>query len=304
MRLDIHQHVWTEPLLDALGRRRCFPFVHRSDGLTVLHSAGERSYVIDVAAESADRRSQRLIEDQVDLAVVAISSPIGIETLEHEVARELISSHLDGALALGEGFAAWGPVPIRAPDPAEVDEVLARGCIGVSLPAGALAGPEALEQIFPVLERVQSHAVPLFVHPGGPSAPGGHEASLNEPLWWRALTDYVTQMQAAWLTFAAYGRRELPRLATVFAMLAGGAPLLSERLATRGGPAIDLLDPLTFYDTSSYGSETIATIARWVGSRQLVYGSDRPVVEPARTGREPELMDNAAELMARTEVPV
>jgi hypothetical protein len=96
----------------------------------------------------------------------------------------------------------------------------------------------------------------------------------------------------------------MPRLAAVFAMLAGGAPLLSERLATRGGPAIDLLDPLTFYDTSSYGPETIATIARWVGSRQLVYGSDRPVVEPARTGREPELMNNAAELLARTEVTV
>ena len=44
-------------------------------------------------------------------------------------------------------------------------------------------------------------------------------------------------MQAAWLTFATHGRRELPRLRVVYAMLAGGGPLLSERLATRGGPA-------------------------------------------------------------------
>jgi predicted TIM-barrel fold metal-dependent hydrolase len=80
-------------------------------------------------------------------------------------------------------------------------------------------------------------------------------------------------------------------------MLAGGAPLLSERLATRGGPAIDLADPLTFYDTSSYGPRMIETMARWVGPQQLVFGSDRPVVEPVFTGRERELMLSAARVL-------
>jgi hypothetical protein len=295
MRVDIHQHVWTEPLLDALARRQCFPFVRHSDGLTVLHSAGERSYVIDVAAETA--RSERLGADGLDLAVVAISSPIGIEALEPDVASELIDCHLDGVLALGDGFAAWGPFPTRAPDPDIVDELLGRGCVGVSVPAGALAGPETLEHVFPMLERVQSRGAPLFVHPGGATAPGCHEASLREPLWWRALTDYVSQMQAAWLTFAGYGRRKLPTLTAVFAMLAGGGPLLSERLAARGGPEIDVHDPLTFYDTSSYGPQTVEAIARWVGARQLVYGSDLPVIDPVVTGREAELMANAAGLV-------
>ena len=43
-------------------------------------------------------------------------------------------------------------------------------------------------------------------------------------------------MQAAWLTFQAHGRRELPRLRVVFAMLAGGAPTLVERLPARADP--------------------------------------------------------------------
>ncbi|MFZ0041062.1 MAG: hypothetical protein WAK93_07135 [Solirubrobacteraceae bacterium] len=298
MRVDLHQHFWTEPLLDALAARKCFPFVDRPDGLTVLHSAEERPYVIDVTADSERRRTERLSDVGADLAVVAISSPIGIETLEHEVASELIAAHLDGVFALGDRFAVWGPVALDTPSPSEVDDVLARGCIGVSLPAGALAGPQALEHIYPVLERVQSRGVPLFVHPGGVSAPG-HEASLDEPLWWRALTDYVSQMQAAWLTFAAYGRRELPRLAVVFAMLAGGAPMLAERLATRGGPTLDLRDPLTFYDTSSYGERMVETMADWVGYQQLVYGSDQPVVQPTPLGRDRELMTNGAELLSR-----
>jgi predicted TIM-barrel fold metal-dependent hydrolase len=304
MTVDLHQHVWTTPLLDALARRDCLPFVRRAGGLTVLHGGGELPYVVDTAAESAHRRAQLLEADGLQRAVVALSSPIGIEALPRDAAAELISAHLDGVLALGARFAAWGPIPVHEPDPADVDEVLRRGCAGVSVPAGALAGRQALEVLGPALERVQSHRVPLFVHPGGVSGSATHEAPLTDPLWWRALTDYVSQMQAAWLTFATHGRRELPRLTVVFGMLGGGAPLQSERLATRGGPVVDLRDPLTFYDTSSYGPGLVDAMADWVGAAQLVYGSDRPVVEPVRCGREHTLMVNAARVMAAVEAPV
>src|ERR1700722_14062631 len=159
MHVDIHQHVWTEPLLDALAARECLPFVRRADGLTVLHCGGELPYVIDTAAESADRREQLLRADGLHRAAGALSSPIGIEALPHEVALEVISAHLDGVLVLGERFSAWGPIPIESPDPGEVDGVLARGCVGVSLPACALAGRDALDALGPVLERVQAHGV-------------------------------------------------------------------------------------------------------------------------------------------------
>ena len=62
-------------------------------------------------------------------------------------------------------------------------------------------------------------------------------------------------------------------------MLAGGAPLHGERLAARGGPADALADARVFYDTSSYGARTIDALVRCVGIDQLVYGSDRPVVD-------------------------
>jgi hypothetical protein len=295
MRTDLHQHVWTEPLLDALTARRCAPFVRRSDGLTVLHCPGELPCLIDEAAESPAARARLLAADRLDQVVVAISTPIGIEMLAPELADELIAAHLDGVLALGQDFRAWGPIPAREPEPRGVDAVLARGCVGISLPAAALADRSALESALPALAHVQARGVPLFVHPGGFAI---REACLDDPLWWTALTDYVSQMQAAWLTFGAFGRRELPRLRVLFAMLAGGAPLLAERLAARGGPAIDLRDPETFYDTSSYGPVILEAMARWVGHAQLVYGSDRPVIEPVPTGREVELMNNSGALLA------
>jgi 6-methylsalicylate decarboxylase len=139
--------------------------------------------------------------------------------------------------------------------------------------------------------------VPLFVHPGGVASRDAREAPLNEPLWWRALTDYVAQMQAAWLTFVGLGRREHPALRVVFPMLAGGAPLLSERLAARGGPSIELRDPLTFYDCSSYGPVAVGATVDRVGAGQLVYGSDRPVVEPVDSGQDRAWQENGARLL-------
>jgi hypothetical protein len=41
----------------------------------------------------------------------------------------------------------------------------------------------------------------------------------------------------------------------------------------------------------------VEAMARWVGPTQLVYGSDRPVIEPVPTGREVELMNNSGALL-------
>jgi len=298
VRLDVHQHVWTAPLLEALARRRSLPFIDRSEGRTVLHSANERPYVIDVDGEAPERRAELLARDRLDAAIVALSSPIGIEALPRESAAELIDAQLAGVSALGERFAAWGPLALEECDPDDVDALLARGCVGISLPAGALSGVDAMEALGPVLARIAERHVSLFVHPGPASRNDAREAAPTEPPWWRALTDYVTQMQAAWLTLAALSRRDHPDLIVVFSMLAGGAPLLSERLATRGGPDVDLRDPRIFYDTSSYGAATIEAMAQRVGAGQLIYGSDRPVVEPVATARDASLQVNGARLLA------
>ena len=297
-RTDVHQHVWTAPLLDALAARERLPFVRRSGGIAVLHCVGEQAWAIDLVSETPRGRADLVREDGLDQALIALSSPIGIEALPREEARELIDAHLDGVTELGPEFTAWGPLPLDRPDPHDVDGLIARGCAGVSVAAGALADPTALDRIGAGLERAQRLGAPVFVHPG--PAPGLHlpQPSLDQPLWWPALTTYVAEMQAAWLTFVTIGRREHPRLRILFAMLAGGAPLLSERLAVRGGPPIELRDPLTFYETSSYGPVAIQAMADRVGAGQLLYGSDRPVIEPVpAAGWDMTLQANAAQFV-------
>lgn len=298
MLIDIHQHIWTPPLVQRLAARECWPFVTREHGVTVLHCAGEQPWVIDLAGEAPARRIAELDADGVGIAVIAPSSPIGIEALARAESLELISAHLDGVAALGSRFAAWGPIALDRPDPDDVDRLLARGCVGISLPAGALAGPGPATSLAPVLARVAAHGVPLFVHPG--LAPGARPpaGALGDPLWWPALTHYVAQMQAAWLTIMTSGRREHPTLTVVFAMLAGGAPLQHERLSARGCPPVDLRDTRVFYDTSSYGRAMIDALALQVGEAQLVYGSDRPVIDPVHSGHEEVHAGNAAALLS------
>jgi len=290
MKTDIHQHLWTEPLVQALAQRPEFPFVRDEHGLTVLFLAGERPYVIELASEAPARRAELVGHDGLDTALLCLSSPLGIESLPRAQAQPLLDAYHEGALALGEPFGVWGAIALDDPDPDDVDRALHRGCVGISLPAGALAGVDQLARVQPLLARLSSLGAPLFVHPGAAAAPGACASSLGDPLWWPALTHYVADMHAAWLAFLHVGRAEHPELKIVFAMLAGLAPLHAERLAARGGP--DRLsptqpahDPLVFYDTSSYGLTAIGALTEAIGwPGQLLYGSDRPVVEPTLLG--------------------
>jgi 6-methylsalicylate decarboxylase len=299
MHIDVHQHVWTAPLQEALSRRSSLPLIASQDGLSTVHCCGELPYVLDTESELTVNRTALLDRDGLDAAIIAISSPIGIEALAREEALELIDAHLRGVQQLGPRFGAWGPLVTDRPEPDDVDRLAELGCIGISIAAGAIATTAKLQALTPTLSRVSEVGLALFIHPGRGHGDLIAHPGLDEPLWWRALNDYVFGMQAAWLAWVSTGRREHPELTVIFAMLAGLAPLQAERLATRGGPPFDLRDPNTFYDTSSYGPDAITSVNGVVSSAQLLYGSDRPVLEPLRTGHDSGLKTNAGRLFAR-----
>ncbi len=285
--VDVHQHLLSEPLIAELARRQKSPRLIRQGRDWTFRLDGEPDSVLSLAATDVALRGEELRRDDIDRAFVALSSALGIETLPADEALPLLEAHHLGIDELPGHFGGWGAVQLEAPAPGDVDAVIARGCVGVSLPATALATPGALERVGPLLAQLEVHDAPLFVHPG-PVAPTG-QATASLPVWWPALTDYVAQMQAAWFAFLHAGRRAHPRLRVLFAMLAGGAPLQLERFAARSGTVVPAPDPLVFYDTSSYGPRMIEATIAAVGVPQLVYGSDRPVVA------DPPVLDAALE---------
>jgi predicted TIM-barrel fold metal-dependent hydrolase len=171
---DVHQHLWTESLLDALAARDRLPFVTRSDGTAIVHCAGEQAYAIDLTTENAASRARLARDEGLDLVLIAPSSPIGMECLPRAEAHELIEAHLAGVEDAGEPFQTWGPVALDQPDADDVDDLLARGCVGISLPAGGLSTPDDLDHLEPVIARAAKLDAPVFVHPGpGLGRPSG-----------------------------------------------------------------------------------------------------------------------------------
>ncbi len=275
--IDVHQHVWPEEVLRGLEQRSAAPYArYASDSAWEITLAGEPSFTVSAESHGVESRAGAVLEDTtLDRAIVALSSPVGIEALPVGEATPLLDAWDAAARRLPATLEPWAAVCLEDPDPARVTAALDAGAVGLCLPGRALTSPQRIERLGPILELLERRLAPLFVHPG----PGSGAVAD----WWSSVTDYVAELHAAWHAFAAWGRPAHPQLRVVFAALAGLAPLHSERSAARGGPAFPEPDPLVFYEPSSYGARALRAMTAAVGISQLVHGTDEPVVAPPRT---------------------
>jgi hypothetical protein len=268
VRTDLHQHLWPAPFLEALRARRHPP---RLRGW-ILELAGQPPFAVDPEAHDPERRAALAASDGDELVCVAPSAALGLDRLPAEESAELAAAWLEGALALPRPFAAWATAGIREPDPYALQDALDRGAIGLELAADALAAPGAFERLAPLLDILGDR--PLLVHPG-PAPP----QPASRPGWWAPVVPYVLHLHAAWWAWADGGRRRFPRLPVCFVALAGLGPLHGERHRSRGGRG-GAVDPLTFVETSSYGTQAIDAVIRVLGIDVVCHGSDRPYAEP------------------------
>jgi 6-methylsalicylate decarboxylase len=280
VQIDVHQHLWPEPLVAELARRREAPRLRRRRDGWVVEVRGEPAATVDLADHDPDGRAHQVRADGLDRAYVSLSSALGIEALAPDAARPLLDAWHRGAAALPTVFGAWAAACLSEPDPADLASLLESGFAGACLPAEALTGPAGLERCGPLLELLAERGAPLLIHPGpAPEtlpSPGTAGSTTALPSWWPAVTRYVAAMNAAWHAFAIFGRPAHPRLRVCFVMLAGLGPLHRERLLARGGRPV--ADRDVFLDTSSYGPRAADAVIRELGVDALVYGSDRPVL--------------------------
>jgi hypothetical protein len=301
MRVDIHQHLWSEEFVAALRARAAPPLL---DGWR-LRLAGEPDFVVDPRDHDPARRAAELAADGTDRALVSLSSPLGVEHLPPAEARPLLDAYHAGAARLPAPFGAWAAACVTDPDPDALAAVLDAGFVGLQLPATALADAAGYARCAPLLTVLAARRKPLLVHPGpatvaapggaakgaaaraaasdamaGGAAPGDAAPGGAAPGWWAAMVPYVTQMHAAWFAYRTHGRHANAGLRVCFCMLAGLAPLHHERAAARGAPD-GAGDSDVWVETSSYGPEAIAAVARVLGAGAIVRGSDRPYAAPS-----------------------
>lgn len=277
MQIDVHQHLWPAPFVAALRGRLEAP---RLDGW-VLHLPGQPPYRLDPSHHNVEARTARAVADGDTLVCVAPSAALGLDRLPSTEAEELAAAWLECALGLPPPFRAFAmPTTPRA-----LERALAAGAIGLELGADLLAAPGGLGRLAPLLAVLNAAARPLLVHPGPP----GIEDWTGRPGWWAPVVPYVAQLNAAWWAWTEGGRERFPRLPVCFAALAGLGPLHGERQRARGGAA-GTVDPLTFVETSTYGTLAVDAVVRVLGIDVVCRGSDRPYAAPV----EPRLGSEAA----------
>ena len=270
---DVHQHLWPEPVLRVLEGRTSPPRARWEGERWRIDLAGEPSFHVNPAEHDLGAREAGL---EVDRALVALSSPVGAEGLEVRDALAVVAAWHEATAALPARFGWWAASPAALPAAEEVSiarQALSDGAAGVCVPATRLAIPDGAPAVLPLLDAVADAGAPVFIHPGPVPGRGG------QPAWWAPATGYVAQQHAAWHVFHTLVRPELPSLRAIFALLAGLAPLHTERTIRRGGGVTEsvLADQLSFYDTSSYGPRAVRALATAVGIGQLVHGTDYPV---------------------------
>jgi 6-methylsalicylate decarboxylase len=254
---DMHQHLWPEQLIDALAERRSPP--HLRDRTLVLE---EGEYEIDPAVYGADACLANLDRAGIDVAVVSCPPTLGIDELDDAEADELRRAYHEGARA---AVAASGG-RLLALSMGRLED----GFVGAMVAADDLAD---LERLAPAFDELERSAAFVMVHPGASNPPRG------APAWWAPIVDYTAQMQRAYAAWLAEGVDRWPDLRIVFSILAGGAPFQLERMQARGFDIGRSLHPTIFLEASSYGRRALELCLATFGARQVVYGSDSPVID-------------------------
>ncbi|HEX4678185.1 MAG TPA: hypothetical protein VH210_03115 [Gaiellaceae bacterium] len=247
MRIDFHQHVWTDEFRSALERRSHPPYL-RGRRL-VLPLGGP--FDVDPNAYSPEERLAALDRAGLDAAIVSLP-PTMEPTPEladpwNESAQQLAAQSNGRLIPLAYGEARPGFLGAIAAAPDLLD----------------------LDSAAPLLGRLETQNQILFVHPG-PAAPFSSS-------WWAPGVAYTAQLQAAYATWVASGVARWPELRVVFALLAGGAPFQLERLIRRGLDPRTPFAPNMWFETSSYGERALELTLQTFGAGRLVFGSDAPV---------------------------
>ena len=260
MRYDLHQHLWTAPLVDALRRRDALPFARRAGADTVLMLPGESPAAIDAAPESVERRLRTATSDGVDRILVALSSPVGIESLPRREAEPLLDAWEEGLSSLPPVFGAWGALALRGAAPARGRRRCSTAASPASrMPAGAIATPTGLGMLLPVLRRLEERGAPLFVHPGpSPWRPPARARVRDARMV--AGADAVRRRHAGGVAFL-HDRRPAassPSCRSCSRCSRAARRCTAERLAARGGPANRGID----------SSDVLRHLLVWPGRRR------------------------------------
>src|SRR3954466_15759128 len=128
---DVHQHLWTEGLVEALARRRREPCVRRDGRGWRVRLAGEPDSAFGPATHDPAQRLRSSRAAGLDRVLVCSSLPLGTGALPGDQAPPALGARHAGVRDAGGGFGLWGSVPLDGGASRDVDDLLDGGAVGI-----------------------------------------------------------------------------------------------------------------------------------------------------------------------------
>src|SRR6478672_623751 len=92
---DLHQHLWPEPFVNTLRKRRNAPRLVRNDLTTA-----EGRFTVDLHDHEPETRLELLDRDGLDVAVLSLQPSLGLDALPDEDRAELEEAWAEAAREL------------------------------------------------------------------------------------------------------------------------------------------------------------------------------------------------------------
>ena len=259
---DVHQHLWPESFIAALRARESPPLLTGTELVT-----GEGRFDLDLESHVAATRLRALDDDEVDVAVLSLQPSLGLGLLEPDDCRQLEETWVEGMRALVAAsngrFVALSPGRPRD------------GFFGVSVGSSVLVD---LDRHAAVLDAAALSDVVLFVHPDA-----GARTDPSRPAWWEWVVGYPARMQAAYLSWLAFGRERWPTFASCSPCLPEAARSSSSGWRAAGSTSVPRSIRTCTSTSPRTGAAQSSSASRRSACNQLAYGSDTPVIDSRPT---------------------
>jgi predicted TIM-barrel fold metal-dependent hydrolase len=276
MIVDWHCHWIPQPLADAMTKAS-IPF----------HAQGQ---VTDWGPRLANLESLG-----IGRQVLSLPGLFGIDNLPIELSLPLVRTFNDSTAELVAGqplkFAGLASLPLADLEQAvaELERAMAAGLLGAILPNDGFLTKSDAERWRPLFAAANRKGAHLFIHPGslpevrknfGADPVPGDNATLRQ-------TGFYTQARispAALTLLLTDFLDAFPNVTVQVANLGGTLPFVAERLG-----AISVRDNVPppdfhsrnniFFDTASFGKNSIALACEVLGANRVIYGTDSPIFD-------------------------
>lgn len=302
--VDVHTHFLPRALADALERRSGFPRLERRASTGHIHYGAGSGHVLLPEMERIDVRMADMDRQGIDAAVLCVNVP-GVDGFEAAdavaVARDandelagLVHAH-DGRLAALAVLPSGDPAAAAA----ELERAVGAGLCGASLFSNVRGRPLDAPGMDVMFDAAAQLDVPLLLHPTFPLAAATVDAYALVPT-----LGFLFDTTTAVLRLVLGGLYErhpgfklvVPHTASLIPWLVGRIDYEAERMP--GGTGVLSVRPsehlrLLYADLVCDWPPAVRVLVDFLGADRVMFGSDYPFWDPARSVEALEAADLA-----------